>query len=84
MFLHAFFKGFLKNIDFRSVALVTKKLWAILDFFFTDWTFFALYPTLNFSKFHGISVKNESARTKKSTACLGLISSFRYSVQDLS
>jgi len=33
------FQG-LKNIVFRSVALVTKKLWDILDFFFTDQTFF--------------------------------------------
>ena len=33
MFLHTFFKGFCKNIVFRSVALVIKKLWAILDFF---------------------------------------------------
>ena len=33
------FQGLFKNIVFRSVALVTKKLWAILDFFFTDWTF---------------------------------------------
>ena len=34
------FRGLFKNIVFRSVALVTKKLWAILDFFFTDRTFF--------------------------------------------
>ena len=27
------FRGLLKNIVFTSVALVTKKLWAILDFF---------------------------------------------------
>ena len=27
------FQGLFKNIAFRSVALVTKKLWAILDFF---------------------------------------------------
>ena len=33
MFLHPFFKGFFKNIVFRSVALVIKKFWAILDFF---------------------------------------------------
>ena len=29
---------------YRSVALVTKKLWAILDFFFTDRTFFRPVP----------------------------------------
>ena len=34
------FQGLFKNIVLRSVALVPKKLWAILDFFFTDWTFF--------------------------------------------
>ena len=34
------FQGLLKKIVFRSVALVTKKLWTILDFFFTDRTFF--------------------------------------------
>ena len=44
MFLHAFFKGFLKNIDFRSVALVTKKLWAILDFFSQTGLFFRPVP----------------------------------------
>ena len=27
------FQGLFKNIVFRSVALVIKKLWAILDFF---------------------------------------------------
>ena len=54
MFLHAFFKGFLKNIDFRSVALVT------------HWNFFRPVPYPKFfSIFHGDSVKNESARTRK-------------------
>ena len=33
-----------KNIVFRSVALVRKKLWAILDFFPTDRTFFRPMP----------------------------------------
>ena len=48
MFLHPFFKGFSKkNIVFRFVALVIKKLWAILDFFFAHSRLFtALYPTL--------------------------------------
>ena len=77
------FQGLFKNIVFRSVALVTKKLWAILDFFFTDRTFFPPctlpyklkknifltknplnYYSLKVTKFHGDSVKNESARTK--------------------
>ena len=31
--LRSFFQGLFKNIGFRFVALVTKKLWAILDFF---------------------------------------------------
>ena len=47
------FQGLFKNIVFSSVALLTKKLWAILDFF-------SLVKL-----FHGDSVKNESARTKK-------------------
>ena len=38
------FQGLFKNIVLRSVALVTKKLWAILDFFFTDRTFFRPVP----------------------------------------
>ena len=40
------FQGLFKNIVFRSVALVTKKLWAILDFFHRPDLFSALYPTL--------------------------------------
>jgi len=66
-----------------SVALVTNKLCAILDFFFTYWTFFPPctlhykskkyfltknplnYYSLKVTKFHGDSVKNKSARTKK-------------------
>ena len=32
-FYTCIFQGLFKNIVFRSVALVTKKLWAILDFF---------------------------------------------------
>jgi len=38
-----FLRAFQKYI-FRSVALFTKKLWAILDFFFTDRTFFRPVP----------------------------------------
>ena len=33
---YAHFQGLFKNIVFRSVALVIKKLWAILDFLFTQ------------------------------------------------
>ena len=41
------FQGLFKNIVFRSVAAVIKKLCAILDFFFTQTRLFtALYPTL--------------------------------------
>ena len=36
------FQGLFKNIDFRSVALVTKKLWAISDFFSLTGLFSAL------------------------------------------
>ena len=39
------FQGLLKNIVFSSVALVVKKLWAILDFFFyTDRTCYRPIP----------------------------------------
>ena len=78
MFLHPFFKGFSK---YRSVALVIKKLWPILDFFTHSRLFTTLYPTLCVKKklqknpsnyylwkvkqFHGDSVKNVSARAKK-------------------
>ena len=48
--LHLFFKGFFRNIVLRSVAFVTKKLWAILDFFTQIALFTALYPTVNFFK----------------------------------
>jgi len=42
-----------KTIVFRSVALVTKKLWAILDFFFQRPDFSsALYPTLKIKKIY--------------------------------
>ena len=45
------FQGLFKNIVFRSVALVIKKLWAILDFCFTHSRLFtALYPTLCIKK----------------------------------
>ena len=37
------FQGLLKNIVCRSVV-VTKKLWAISDLFFKDWTFFRPLP----------------------------------------
>ena len=40
------FKGFFKTLISRSVALVTKKLWAIIVFFYTDRTFYrpVYYP----------------------------------------
>ena len=38
------FQGLFKNIVFRSVALVIKKLWAILDFFYTLQTFYRPVP----------------------------------------
>ena len=63
------FQGLFKNIVFRSVALVLKKLWAILDFFLHTPDFLLpMYFKLLFiksKKFHGDSVKNESARAKK-------------------
>ena len=39
------FQGFFKKKVYRSVALVTKNVWAILDFSKTG-LFSALYPTL--------------------------------------
>ena len=66
---------------FLSVALVTKKLWAILDFFSQTRLFFRPVPypinkkkitrnplnydLLKVTQFHGDSVKNKSARTKQ-------------------
>ena len=38
------FQGLFRNIVFRYVALVTKKLSAILDFFLKDQTFFHAVP----------------------------------------
>ena len=39
-----FFIYIIQNIVFRSVALVIKKLWAILDFLYTDQTFYRPVP----------------------------------------
>ena len=66
---------------FLFVALVTKKLWAILDFFSQTRLFFRPVPypinkkkftknplnydLLKVTQFHGDSVKNKSARTKQ-------------------
>ena len=38
------FLGLFKDIVFRSVALVIKKLWAFLDFFYTLQTFYRPVP----------------------------------------
>ena len=38
------FQGLFKNIVFRSVALVIKKLWAILDFFYKLLPFYHPVP----------------------------------------
>ena len=38
------FQGIFKNIVFRSVALVIKRLWAILDFFYILQTFYHPVP----------------------------------------
>ena len=70
-----FSRAFQKYSFYRSVALVIKKLWANLDFFYTLQIFTALYPTLcvkkkitkksfklqfmKSQKFHGDSSKNE-------------------------
>ena len=67
------FQGLFKDIVFRSVTLITKKVWAILDFFSQTGLFTPLYSMhkkiiffknpLNFyllkvKKIHGDSVKN--------------------------
>ena len=65
------FQGLFKNIVFRSVALVIKKLWVILDLFLHTPNFLQPpkkplnYYLLKVNKFHGDSVINESARTKQ-------------------
>ena len=46
------FQGLFKNIVFRSVALVIKKLWAIFDFFITH---SRLFTALNIVK-KGINI----------------------------
>ena len=46
MFLHTFFKGFCKNIVFRSVALVINIMDYLRFFFKHSRLFTALYPTL--------------------------------------
>ena len=65
------FKWLLKNVIFKSVALVLKKLWAMLYFSFTQTRLFnVLYPSLCIKnpfhyyslkviKFHGDSVRSE-------------------------
>ena len=67
---------------FRFVALVPKKLWTISDFFSQTGLFFRPVPCTihKVTKFHGHSVKNDSASTKElpggwvrpPPACLGL------------
>jgi len=44
------FQGLFKNIVFRSVALVTKKLWAIKFFFSQTGICFLSVPTLEIKK----------------------------------
>ena len=71
-------QGLFKNIVFRSVALVIKKLWAFLGFCLHRPDFTDMYPTLCIKKFkpfnflfiksqklHGYSAKNDSARATK-------------------
>ena len=72
-FLRAFEKYSFLDLQLQS----QKKLRAVLDFFFTDRTFFRPIPypidfkiffkllVIKSHKFHGDGVKNESARTKK-------------------
>ena len=45
------FQGHFKNAVFVYVSLITKKIWAILEFFFnTDWPFYRPVPTLYIKK----------------------------------
>ena len=57
MFLHVFFQGLFKVIDFRSVALFTYKLQAIL-YFFTDRPFFHPVPYPIYKKKYFFSKKS--------------------------
>ena len=74
------FQGLFKNIVFRSVALVTKNVWAILDIFFTDLTFFRPinYYSLKVTKFNGDIVskirviKQITTGGRQTPACSGL------------
>jgi len=55
------FQGLFKNIVFRSVALVTEKLWAILDFFFHRPDFYSVpYPTLYIKKKYFLAAEGNS------------------------
>ena len=81
MILFYIFQGLFKNIVLDLyIAIVTKKLWGILDFFHADQTFFRPVPypinekkylTKNPLNYYSLNVKafhgvkNESARTKK-------------------
>ena len=64
-FMH--FKGLFRNVVFRSVALVTKKLQAILYFFSQTVLFSALYPTLLGQN------TTEGGAKRPPPACLGLM-----------
>ena len=71
------FQWLFKDIVFSTVALVTQKSWAILDFIFRFFSTLYLqknplnYFSLKVTKFHGDSVKNESVKGQKNTG-LGL------------
>ena len=55
----AIFQGLFKNIVFRSVAFVIKKLWAILDFFCTLQTFYRPVPNLTKKFFKLLFMKRQ-------------------------
>ena len=77
-------KGLFKNLVYRSVDLATKKIWAMFPMGPLNLKKIVSknpsnYYLLKVGKFHGDSVKNKSARTKKlqgverpPPACLGL------------
>ena len=66
------FQGLFKNLVYRSVDLATKKIWAMFPMGPLNLKKIVSknpsnYYLLKVGKFHGDSVKNKSARTKKTT-----------------
>ena len=63
-----FYMLFFKNIVFKSVALVTKKLWAIFRLFHRS----TVYPTLEIKKKYYFNERFSKLLINLPPACLGL------------